>query len=207
MGIVLLGLWPKPRVAPSTVKLWIKATVGLGLTWWLASHPLPFAAQSQTDWEYRAKARYLAHFPSFVGWPADAISTGQESFRLCAVGDYPFRLSLSQEVSGRTYDNLRIEVRRIDKPEEARSCQILFVSRSEQKKYRQIFESLSGQAVLTVGETPDFLDAGGMVSFSVEEESLHFDVNLAAAYKAHLKLSSRLLALARHVSNATAARS
>jgi YfiR/HmsC-like len=53
--------------------------------------------------------------------------------------------------------------------------------------------------VLTVGETPDFLSAGGAMSFSFQNDALHFEVNLVAANGAHLKVSSRLLALARRV--------
>jgi HPt (histidine-containing phosphotransfer) domain-containing protein len=59
--------------------------------------------------------------------------------------------------------------------------------------------------VLTIGETPEYLDAGGIVSLSMREEAIQFDVNLVAANKAHLKISSRLLALARHVVNQTEA--
>jgi hypothetical protein len=55
--------------------------------------------------------------------------------------------------------------------------------------------------MLTVGETPEFLDAEGMVSFSTEDESVRFDVNLGEANKAHLKISSHMLALARRVVN------
>jgi hypothetical protein len=50
-----------------------------------------------------------------------------------------------------------------------------------------------------VGETPEFLGAGGVVSFSKQRGKLEFDVNLDAAQRAHLKISSRMLALARRV--------
>jgi hypothetical protein len=55
--------------------------------------------------------------------------------------------------------------------------------------------------VFTVGETSEFLDAGGMVTFSNQDEFIRFDVNLGEANKAHLKISSRLLVLARRVVN------
>jgi hypothetical protein len=65
--------------------------------------------------------------------------------------------------------------------------------------------SVRGQNVLTIGETPEFLDAGGILGFSMQGETLQFDVNLREANRAHLKISSRLLALARHVVNPTEA--
>jgi hypothetical protein len=60
---------------------------------------------------------------------------------------------------------------------------------------------VQGIDVSSVGETPDFLSAGGAVSFSFQNESLQFEVNLLAATDAHLRMSSRFLALARRVVN------
>jgi hypothetical protein len=62
-------------------------------------------------------------------------------------------------------------------------------------------EDCSGTGVLTVGETPDFLSVGGMLSFSFKNDSLQFEVNLVAVNEAHLRVSSKLLALARRVVN------
>lgn len=55
--------------------------------------------------------------------------------------------------------------------------------------------------MFTVGETQEFLDAGGMLSFFIQGESLGFDVNLGEVNKARLRISSRMLALARRVVN------
>jgi hypothetical protein len=75
------------------------------------------------------------------------------------------------------------------------------VSRSESKRYAKVLQVVQGADVLTVGETPDFLSAGGALSFSFKNEALQFEVNLVAADDAHLRVSSRLLALARRVVN------
>jgi hypothetical protein len=66
-------------------------------------------------------------------------------------------------------------------------------------------EAVRGLGVLTVGETPDFIAAGGIVGFATEQGKLYFDVNLDAAKEARLKISSILLSLARHVLNPTEA--
>jgi hypothetical protein len=78
------------------------------------------------------------------------------------------------------------------------------VSRSESKNYAKLLQAVEGAGVLTVGETPDFLAAGGIISFAVEREALQFEVNLVAADNARLKISSRLLGLARRVVNRNA---
>jgi hypothetical protein len=89
----------------------------------------------------------------------------------------------------------------VHKDPELRSCHILFVSQSQAKRYAKVLQAVQGANVLTVGETPDFLSAGGAFTFSFQNEALQFDVNLLAANDAHLKVSSRLLA--RRVVNQT----
>jgi hypothetical protein len=168
-------------------------------------NPLPLPAQNQANSEYRTKANYIAKFPSFVEWPPDAISPGQASFLICVLGDYPFGISLSELTGGRTFRNHRFEVRWLHNPLESRPCHLLFIGKSERKRYTQLLDNVRGQMVLTVGETPEFLDAGGIIAFSMPGETLQFDVNLAAANKAHLRISSQLLTLARHVLNPTEA--
>ena len=66
-------------------------------------------------------------------------------------------------------------------------------------RWNEYMAAVANERVLTVGETDDFLKAGGAVCFSFERETLQFEVNLAAASGAGLKVSSRLLSLARRV--------
>jgi YfiR/HmsC-like len=169
----------------------------------LVSPPLP--AQNSNEIEYRAKATYLANFPSFVEWPQEALPSDNAPFLICVFGAFSFGTSLATITRGTMVHDRRIEVRWIRKRQELSSCQVLFVSRSEQKKYGQSLDSVRGRTVFTVGETPEFLGAGGILSFFSQEGTIRFDVNLEAANKAHLKISSRLLALARHVMNQTEA--
>lgn len=162
---------------------------------------LPVPAQTPAVAEYRAKANYLANFPSFVEWPAEAWPPGNAPFLVCVFGEFSFGTSLAEITRGTTVRERRLEIRWVRKAQELVACQILFVSHSEQKRYNQVLDAVRGKTVLTVGETPEFLDDGGILSFSGQQGTIQFDVNLAAANKVHLKISSRLLALARHVVN------
>jgi uncharacterized protein DUF4154 len=173
----------------------------VGVALFLVSVSPSFPAQTATAPEYLAKANYLANFPSFVEWPPEAFPTGKAPFLVCVFGDFSFGTSLAELSRGTLVHDRRLEIRWIHKPQELSSCHILFVSRSEQKKYSRALDVVRGRMVLTVGETPEFLDAGGILSFSGQKGTIQFDVNLGAANKAHLKISSRLLALARRVLN------
>jgi hypothetical protein len=173
--------------------------LGVALTLLLVSPSLP--AQNLFAAEYRAKANYLANFPQFVEWPPDTGPAGKTSFLVCVFGEFSFGTFLAEITRGRTVHDRRLEIRWIQKPQELLSCQILFISYSEKKRYKQTLDVVRGGTVFTVGETPEFLDAGGILCFSGQQGTIQFDVNLAAANKAHLKISSQLLALARHVVN------
>ena len=80
-----------------------------------------------------------------------------------------------------------------------RDCQILFLGKAQGKRIPMLVAGLRNAPVLTVGETEDFLGAGGMVCFLLKENKIRFAVNLDAAEAAGLKIGSRLLVLAQSV--------
>jgi len=169
----------------------------------MASRP-PLRAQNLQEAEYRAKAIFLSKFPSFVEWPEEALPAGQAPFQVCVYGDFSFGMTLAANTRGETVHGRRMEVKWLHKEKELRACHILFVSRSEAKHYKQVLDAVQGTSVLTVGETQDFLAAGGAISLLFQQDALQFEVNLESASEAHLKLSSRMLALARRVVNKAA---
>jgi hypothetical protein len=161
----------------------------------------PQEAQEIKTAEYRAKATFLANFTYFVEWPGEAFPTPQAPLFICVDGDFSFGPLLAEKTGSVSLQGRHIEVRWLRKEikEELRACHILFVSRSAAKRYGIVLGLVQGARVLTVGETPDFLANGGAVSFSLQQGALQFEVNLGAANEAHLKISSKMLALAKHV--------
>jgi hypothetical protein len=149
--------------------------------------------------EYQMKARYLRRIPSFVEWPPSAANTSKAAFQMCTVGDYPFGTRLAWEVGSVTVGGRKIELRWVRKEPELDGCEMVFFSRSEAKHYEKILEGLKGKSVLTIGESEDFLEAGGMVKLSFENDRLQMEVNLVAARNANLKVDARLLAMAKRV--------
>jgi hypothetical protein len=157
--------------------------------------------------EYRAKATYLANFAYFVEWPGEAFATPQAPLLICVDGDFSFGSSLAEKTGSVSLASRHIEVRWLRKEtiEALRACHILFISRSEAKRYGMVLGFVRGANILTVGETPDFLANGGTVSFSLQRGALQFEVNIAAADEAHLKISSKMLAIAKNVLNSAKA--
>ena len=197
-----LATWPSRALGKAAAR----RTLVFVATICLSTHgPVPVLAQESSSAEYRNKATFLAAFPSFVDWPDTAFSSVQAPFLICVRGDFSFGTSLAELARGASPHGRRIEVRWVHKDQELLNCHIAFISRSESKRYPKLLQILERTGVLTVGETENFITAGGVISFSSERETLQFEVNLIAAETAHLKISSRLLALARHVVTRTEA--
>lgn len=156
-------------------------------------------AQRSVSTEYQNKAAFLSQFPNFIEWPEGAFSGAKSPFAICVFGEFSFGTTLAQATRNEMFHGRRLEVRWVRKIPEVRACQILFVSRSETTRYAQVLAAVANAQVLTVGETADFLNAGGAVCFLFEKETLRFEINLATASGAGLTVSSRLLSLARRV--------
>ena len=162
---------------------------------------LPAQGQEQTPIRYRTEANFLAHFPSFVEWPHSAFSDMQAPIWLCLFGDdADFGNSIMELTKDVKPQGRRVEVQSVKTPGQSRSYHILFIGREDAKRYAAILSPIQDSPVLTVGETTNFLDAGGIVNF-VFGETLQFDINAGAAARAHLTIRSNLAALARQVIN------
>jgi hypothetical protein len=204
LGVGRRSLLRAPKRRFSTEKR-LRGFVFFGLLTTLAL-PLPASGGREERLnEYQAKASFLAAFPRFVEWPPAAFSAEQSPLLLCVLGDFSFGTSLAEATQRTSIRGRRVEVRWAPKKQDLRACHILFVSRSEGKRYGSIFKSIQGANVLTVGETSDFLASGGAIDFLIAEDKLQFEVNIGAASDAHLRISSNMLALARHVITRTEA--
>jgi len=163
------------------------------------------AAQDSIANEYAWKANFLAKTANFIEWPSDSPLQTANAFRWCVYGTFSFGTSLAEMTRDVAVNGKRSEVKWIHKDAELSGCQIIFISRSEQAHYAKVLDAAKPGRGLTVGETQDFLDAGGMVTLLTDGKTPAFEVNLEAATASKLKLSSRLLALARRVINHTVA--
>lgn len=149
--------------------------------------------------EYEVKAAVLYYFVKYVEWPSAAFSHGGAPFVVGVIGDDPFGSAIDQAINGKTVNGHHMTIRRLKWGQNMRDCHILFVSSSEQKRLPQILESLNGANVLTVGEMDRFSQQGGIIGLVMENSKVRFEINKAAADQARLKISSRLLELARKV--------
>jgi len=160
------------------------------------THGAP-AAEPIVD-EYQVKAAFLFNFAKFVEWPTEAFSDPNAPLVITVFGEDPFNGSL-EAVKGKLVNNRKLTIRRVKDIQDIGKSNVLFVSPSAKKDLARILETLQGQSVLTVGEDGVFTQCGGIINFVKEDNRVRFEVNVSAAERAGLKISSRLLALARIV--------
>ena len=172
----------------------------LSLAWLVLLFGVVSPAHGQQTEEYRVKAAFLFHFIQFVDWPAEGSGDENKPITVCTVGGDPFDGDLEATLKGKSIGARPIQIRHLKKPEEVQACQVVFVSGGERKKVLLALDPFKNPAILTVGEDDVFIKQGGMIGFCTDRSNkVRFDVNVDAATHAKLKVSSRLLALARTV--------
>jgi hypothetical protein len=151
--------------------------------------------------EYQIKAVFLFNFAQFVEWPENAFAATNSPIVIGVLGTDPFGAALPQAVAGESIGGRPLEVRRGRTLAELGRCHLLFICRSEQERLPRLLRELRGTGVLTVGETEAFARAGGVVSFLMEGNKVRFAVDPEAAVAEGLRVSAKLLKVARLVRN------
>ena len=154
----------------------------------------PLAAAASLP-EYQVKAAFVHSFGKYVIWPGAAFAAPTTPFIIGILGTDPFDDAFAPLLQ-KNLQNRPLEIRRIDKISEAGGCQILFISRSEQRRLSALLAALKGHNTLTVSDIDGFAREGGMIQLLLQDNQVRFEINLQAAKAAELTISSNLLKLA-----------
>lgn len=159
------------------------------------------SAEAQADSraeEYNVKAAFLFHFAQFVEWPGGAFQNTVSPLVYCTIGEDPFQGALEVTLNGKVIGSHSLQVRHLKEASEAQGCHVVFLGKVKRRVPEEL-AILQGNPILTVGETEQFVKDSGMIGFCMEENKIRFNINLEAAEKANLKISARLLMLAKTV--------
>jgi hypothetical protein len=153
--------------------------------------------------EYPVKLAFLFNFAKFVEWPASSFSNPGAPIAICIVGHDPFNSDIEGELRTRAVSGHPIEVRVLKTTDTLKPCHIVFIPATERDQAEKLVRGLKGSNILTVGESDGFATLGGMVNLTVGGNQVHFEINRLAAGRAGLKVSSKLLNLAKIVTDNT----
>lgn len=172
-------------VAPAFVALALAVAAG--------SRPLAVAQVP----EHEVRAAFVYNFTKFIEWPAAAVPP--TAFHICVVGDNRLSQSLLAMVKDETVQGRPIALVAPAAESDVTNCQILYVGQGEAVRGRRALNAARQLPILTVGDSPRFLDDGGAIRFVIEGDRVKFDVNLPAVERAGLSVASAVLRVARHV--------
>lgn len=167
----------------------------LALVGWVAAATQTRGAEASLS-EYQVKALFLVNFAKYVEWPATAFAGASAPIIVGVVGENNFGPHLEKAIDGKNVSGRAIQILSIDKDEDMARCHILFVSASEKRHLGEILNKVKALPVLTVGEAEPFLTQGGVINFTKKEGKVRLQIDLEAARKAKLQLSSKLLSVA-----------
>lgn len=181
---------PRPRKSAAFAAL-LAVLFSAGIPSFVGGEPPPVP-------EYAVKAAYLFHFAKFVEWPGDAFAGAASPIVICVLGEDPFGDAL-EALDGKTVNGRPIVIRYAATLGTLTRCHLLFVSASERTILPKVLQATKDWSLLTVGDRNGFARDGGIINLVKTEDRVGFEINLEAARRARLKISSKLLALAKIV--------
>jgi hypothetical protein len=149
--------------------------------------------------EYEVKAAFLYKFASYVEWPPQVFEQPGGRFVIGVAGADMLADALARIVAGRSIGGRLVEIRKLHRGDPVSGLQILFIGRSDGAKPSDFLASARGRPVLTVSESEDAFALGSIINFVIVDDKVRFDVALREAELANLKVSARLLSVARKV--------
>lgn len=176
-------------------KLLCLSILALFATPWLSK------AEELIAQEYRIKAAFLHNFAKFVEWPADVFHSPSSDLNICILGKDPFGKQLDAIIQ-KTVGLHQISLSRIDSPEAIQppnGCHILFITYSEKDNIPEIVSRLGKKPILTVTDQENAAPSGVIITMTVIDEKVRFQINRKAASDVGIKISSKLLQLATKV--------
>jgi YfiR/HmsC-like len=146
--------------------------------------------------ELAVKATFLYKFQPFVTWPEGAFAAPGSPFNLCIVGGHPFGDLLDRAVAGQQTQGHPIAVLRLPLLTADAHCQMIYIASTDARAAQELEAAIAGQPILTVTDNITDDTARGMIDFVIVDNKVRFAIDNAAAVKAGLSISSKLLSLA-----------
>jgi hypothetical protein len=152
------------------------------------------SAVAQTITAPTLKAAFLLNFAKFTEWPARDPGL---PIRVCVCGSDDVADEMARTVKGQSIDGRAVQVTRISPDGTVSNCQVVFVAEREPRRVAAILEEAGRFPVLTVSDIEQSATHGMMVELFRENGRMRFAVNIDTIERSPVRLSSRLLALAR----------
>ena len=171
------------------------AAAALGLSLLLAGG----AHARDVELERSVKAAFLYKFLAYVEFPQHAFADAGAPLVIGVLGSDEMASEVQHSVAGRSVAGRAVLVRRLREGEPVGEVHLLFVAGSDGAKVARVLRQAPPGPILSVSECGNWPQSGSIINFRIIDQHVRFDVSLDAAEKNNIKLSSRLLSVANHV--------
>lgn len=164
---------------------------------WLSFLPLAFggtAGWAETADESELKAAYIYRFAQFTAWATPPSG----KFDFCVQGQHSVGEGL-RKLRGKTVQGAPVNVVRVDSPEAAKTCHVLFLRPTKRSELVEWVSALAARPILLVSDSPDAFQENVTIVFAVEPNRVTFKINLSRARASGLFLSAQMLKLAQEI--------
>lgn len=146
---------------------------------------------------YQLKAVFLFNFTQFTEWPEEAFPSDSTPIIMGILGEDPFGGALDRIVENEVVNNRRLEVKKFQRVDEIDRCHLLFICDSESANIDKILKKLSGKHILTVGDSENFAEKGGVIQFYIDPNTgkIRLIINVKAVEDQGIRVSSKVLRL------------
>jgi hypothetical protein len=169
--------------------------VVLALFWFSHRETSHRVSAAETS-EEQVKAAFLINFPKYADWPAETFATSNSPIVIAVLGETKVSDEIQKAIAGRTINGREIILKHLASGDEPCVCQILFICAAEERHSPDLLARFKDTSTLTVGESDDFLENGGIINLARRDRKIALEVNLTAASNARIKISSKLLSVA-----------
>lgn len=149
--------------------------------------------------EYQIKAAFLYKFCSYIEWPAQAFERPDTPIVIGIAGPESIADELSQITNGHAVNGRSLQVRKLRRGDPLTGLHVLFVTRAEAARTAEAMSAAKLQSMLLVTESDPTMALESIINFVVINDKVRFDISLPSAEQNNLKISARLLAVARKV--------
>jgi hypothetical protein len=156
-------------------------------------------AHAQATSEAALKAAFLYKFPGYIEWPATAFASAESPFFVGFLGADDVAAEMEKLVAGRSVSGRRVSVRRLREGDALRGVHLLYIGRGDAAARAQMRAAYGQAGVLVVGDGDRALESGATIAFVPADDRIAFEVSLDNAEHSGLRISSRMLAVARRV--------
>lgn len=145
--------------------------------------------------EFVVKTAFIYNFLKFTQWPNNTFAKPESPIVVCTIGSDPYGGALDV-LTSKHIDSHPITLERSVSASALGACNAVIGGGQGPSQTLAAMGTLKTRPVLTIGDSADFVNAGGVIGLVNVDRQIRFQINVAALHRSGLSISSQLLKIA-----------